>query len=444
MEDRIIKQDPPPPAEPAEVARITSIRDVHDAAVRRRPTCEWLESSVDEYLQAQAAKKRNTLKHCGEHDDDDCPCSRKGADGAAAVVDLIVLIDSSGSMSGAASAVSAAAVDALEIAKRECPSDLRTTWLVVDGQKPGPNPPGPNALGDITSLLAGTPFTQSHQQYLLSIGAPGPFKQDEPQPPGDPTYPGEEGADAIADLCNFYDWRKGACRAIFYISDTKLDGYSAFDAAAAANAQSAASAHGVVLFAHHIGPPPPPMTSEMQNYLDMCNPTGGSVYFGPVDVNQYKELLKQAVCNACGSECKEAEVPKVEPCVSIAWGDSECDCFETDDVETAIITVCNCYSNVLFADLHIAFLEITMADGSPVPLLPDGTPSVSIHPPGPICFGDIGPCRPGAVNCISREVVIRTRGAKSGKYKILVRGICYKLTFAQQIEECFELTLCAD
>lgn len=441
MEDKIIRQDPPPPAAAAELTRIGSLTDVHEFVVRRRATCEVLERSIDEYLRAEAARKRNTLKHCGEHEEDDCPCSRKGA-GGTPVVDLIVLIDSSGSMSGAALAVSDAAVEALEIAKRECPSDLRATWLVVDGEKPGPNPPG--VLGDITPILAGTPFKQSHQQYLLGIGATGPFKQDEPQPPGDPTYPGEEGADAIADLCNFFDWRKDACRAIFYISDTKLDGYSAFDAAAAANAQAAASAHGVVLFAHHIGAPPPPMTSEMQNYLDMCNPTGGSVYFGPVDVNQYRELLKHAVCNACGSECKEAAVPNVAPCVSIAWGDSECDCFETDDVETAIISICNCFSNVSFADLHIAFLEVTMADGSAVPLLPDGTPSVAIHPPGPICFGDIGPCRPGAVNCVSREVVIRTRGAKSGKYKILVRGICYKLTFARQTEECFELTLCAD
>ena len=443
MDEKTFTQNPPPPPEPVALTRIDSTITPHDASSRRRPTCEWLESSVNEYLQNEGKKKRNALKHCdGKDDEDDCPCSRGGAGGATKLVDLIVLIDSSGSMTGAATAVSAAAVDALEQARRECPSELRATWLTVDGAKPGPNPPGD--LGDITTTLAGTPFTQTHQQYLLSIGATGPFQQDAPQPPGDPTYPGEEGADAIADLCNFYDWRKGACKAIFYISDTKLDGYSAFDAVAAANAQAAASAHGVVLFAHHIGAPPPPMTSEMQNYLNMCTPTGGSVYFGPVDVNQYKELLKNAVCNACGSECKEAEVPKVEPCLSIAWGDSECDCFETDDVETAIITICNCYSNVSFADLHIAFLTVVMDDGSSVPLLPDGTPSVSIHPPGPLCFGDLGPCRPGAVNCVSREVVIRTRGAKSGKYKILVRGICYKLTFAQQREECFQLVLCAD
>jgi hypothetical protein len=342
------------------------------------------------------------------------------------------LLDSSGSMGSAAIAVSNAATDAVAAAAKECPSDLRVVWLVVDSTKSGADPAG--YLGDITSLLASTPFTQSHQQYLVSIGSPGPFKQDEAQPPGDVTYPGEEGADSIADLCNFFDWRPNACKAILYISDTKLDGYSAFDAVAAANAKAAALANGIVLFAHHIGLATP-ITPEMQNYLDMCNPTGGSVYFGPVDTNQYQVLLKNAICNACGSECKELVLPKIEPCISIAWGDSDCDCFETDDVETAIITICNCYSNISFANLHVAYFIVTMFDG---------TPSVSIHPVGPVCFGDIGPCQPGAVNCVSREIVIRTRGAKSGKYKILVGGICYQVVIAQQTKECFALTLCAD
>jgi hypothetical protein len=439
-------QNPPPPPEPPVSARLDSVAVIHDLAVRRRPTCERLEQAIDEYLHDQWGKKHNRLPHCDDSHET-CPCGRPPGDAIKKEVDLVILLDSSGSMSGAALAVSNAAEEALAAAAKECPSDLRAAFLVVDGAKPiaagspGANPPGD--LGDITLILAGTPFKQSHQQYLEGIGSTGPFKQDEAQPVGDPTYPGEEGADAIADLCNFYDWRPDACRAIFYVSDTKLDGYSAFDAAAAANAQAAASANGVVLFAHHIGPASP-ITPEIQNYFDMCNPTGGSVYLGPVDVEKYKVLLREAVCKACGSECKQLKLPTIEPCVSIVWGDSDCDCFETDDVETAIVTICNCYSNVAFTDVHIAYFTVTLFDGSPVPLLPDGTPSVSIHPVGPVCFGDIGPCRPGAVNCVSREIVIRTRGAKSGPYKLLVRGICYQVVLSRQHEECFRLTLCAD
>jgi hypothetical protein len=77
-------------------------------------------------------------------------------------------------------------------------------------------------------------------------------------------------------------------------------------------------------------------------------------------------------------------------------------------------------------------------------LLPDGTPSVSITPVGPICFDDIEACREGESNCISKEVVIQTKGARSGKYKILLTGIHYDIVVSQSIDECFALTLCED
>ncbi len=163
------------------------------------PPVNGLEQSVNEYLHDQWGKKHNSLRHCDDSHKD-CSCGKTAGGATTKAVDLVILLDSSGSMSGAAIAVSNAAADALEAAARECPSDLRTVWVVVDSTKSGADPAG--YLGDITALLAGTPFTQSHQQYLAPL-SPGPFKQDEPQPPGDVTYPGEEGADAIADLCNF-------------------------------------------------------------------------------------------------------------------------------------------------------------------------------------------------------------------------------------------------
>jgi hypothetical protein len=434
----------PPAHERAETPRAAADPD-HDHAheaphppPERPDPCERIERRVNDYLHEQRSRKRNAMPPC-EGEEEECPCSRPG--GAGKAVDLVVLLDSSGSMGTAGKAASDAAEDAVAAAARECPSDLRVVWLVVDSTKSGADPAG--YLGDITPTLAGTPFTQSHEQYLTGIGAGGPFKQNEPQPAGDTTYPGEEGADSIADLCNFFDWRRRACKAILYISDTRLDGYSAFDAAAAANASAAALARGVVLFAHHIGAATP-VTPEMQNYSDMCLPTGGSVYFGPVDTDKYRELIKNAICNACGAECREARLPRLEPCVSLSWGDSECDCFETDDVETALITICNCYSNVGFSGVRVAHLSVTLTDGSPVPLLPDGTPSVTIHPIGPVCFGDIGPCREGEVNCVSREIVIRTRGARSGGYRIEFEGICYDVVLPQSHRACFGLTLCGD
>jgi len=417
----------------------TSIEALHREAESRVISCARIEAAIDNYIQEEKAHKHNILSHCDEAGD--CSCGRSGG---KKLVDLIILIDSSGSMGSAGKAVAAAAKDALAGAEKECPSDLRVVWLTVDGSKTGANPAG--FLGDITPQLVGTNFTQTHQQYLDSIGSTGPFQQDAPQPTGDTTYPGEEGADAIADLSNFFDWRPTACKSIFYISDTSLDGLGqdAVDVAASVNASTAATAHGVVIFAHKINPGSPTGPPVNSSYTNMCSATGGSAYIGSVDTDQYKILIKDAICKACGAECKEAELPKAQPCVSIAWGDSDCDCFETDDVETAIVSICNCYSNLTFSNVHISYFFITMADGTAVPVLPDGTPSVQIVPIGPICFGDIGPCKEGGTNCVSREIIIRTRGAKSGKYKILVGGICYQIVLDQMYSECFELTLCQD
>ena len=440
MDPKSKKSTSETPTKTASPAEIETARDIHDLAERRRPSCERLQESVDKYLHHQWGQKHNSLRHWDESHRD-CSCGNPTGGAAVTEVDLVILLDSSGSMGPAAEAILEAAPEALAAAARECPSDLLTTWLVVDGAKDGADPAGD--LGDIGAALAGSPFKQSHQQYLEGIGSTGPFKQDEPQPPGDSTYAGEEGADAIADLCNFFDWRPDACKAIFYISDTKLDGPSKFDAASAANAAAAASAKGVVLFAHHIGSASP-ITAAMQSYLDMCEPTGGSVYFGGVDTRQYEILLRNAVCNACGPECKELDLPRLHPCVSISWGDSACDCFETDDVETAIVTISNCYSNISLSDMRVTYFNVALPDGSRVPLLPDGTLSVAIHPVGPVCFGDIGPCRPGEVNSVSREIVIRTRGARSGEYKLLVGGICYQVVLDRQNSECFALTLCKD
>ena len=137
--------------------------------------------------------------------------------------------------------------------------------------------------------------------------------------------------------------------------------------------------------------------------------------------------------------CREARIPDLRPCFSIRWGDSDCDCMETNDTEVLCITACNCYSNVTFKDLTIAVVLVTGAD-----LLPDGTPSVEIRPLGPICFGDLAPCRDNRPTCVSREVVLMTRGARPGSYQIRLAGICFSTVFAYEAEACFQLELCRD
>jgi hypothetical protein len=147
----------------------------------------------------------------------------------------------------------------------------------------------------------------------------------------------------------------------------------------------------------------------------------------------------------CDCKCETIKLPVIEPCISIKWGDSACDCLETDDMEVLSISVCNCYSNVTFSDLSIAQISVTELDGSPVPVLPDGTPSVRVIPTGPICFGDIGPCTDkDKPNCVSREVVLYTRGAVGRDYLVSFNGVCFSVSHHLQSEKCFVLKLCQD
>ena len=147
----------------------------------------------------------------------------------------------------------------------------------------------------------------------------------------------------------------------------------------------------------------------------------------------------------CHCDCVALRIPDIKPCISVAWGDSACDCIETDDVEVLCLTVCNCYSNVTFNNLTIGQIQITDMTGNPVPLLPDGTPSVQVIPSGPICFGDIGPCtgknQPG---CVSRELVLYTRGAIGKDYRLSFEGVCFTVSHQFQSEQCFIVKLCQD
>ncbi len=147
----------------------------------------------------------------------------------------------------------------------------------------------------------------------------------------------------------------------------------------------------------------------------------------------------------CQEDCVEVEFPDLKPCITVTWGNSACDCLETDDIETLFITVCNNYSNVTFNDLTVSHIVVTDLNGNPVATLPDGTASVQLTPSGPICFGDIGPCKdPKQPNCISRDLILRTRGAIGKDYLLSLEGVCFTVSHHFASEHCFIMNLCAD
>ena len=405
--------------------------------------CDRITGGVDNYLARKCEEKANAMTPVGEAGA--CPCSGDETGGSASGgVDLIVLIDASGSMRNAGRIIQDVAPAAYEIAKESCGAVANVTYLYCDGNdrgiESGPmrvgNPPTPSTL-----------FIQSHETHLVTnAGTTGPFASD-----GDRLYGHEQGGKAISDLCNLNNWTPGHCRAILYISDEYLDSIDSrtepSSRAAADIAIAAANANNVTLFTHYIGPNRPAIEAH---YQDMADQTGGvaetDLSTAPVREETYIRLISRAICEGCGNSepsCTTAEIPELEPCVSISWGDSECDCMEGDDHEEICITICNCYDNVTFQNVRIAGIVITDEDGRRPPSLPDGSPSSELYSFGPYCFGDIDPCKDGEKSCVSRNAMIINRGLPPGTWKVRVVGLCFDVThhYDERAQE-FEFTVC--
>lgn len=137
--------------------------------------------------------------------------------------------------------------------------------------------------------------------------------------------------------------------------------------------------------------------------------------------------------------CAALQLPAIRPQVYISWGSSACDCIEGDDTEVVQIRICNPYSNLNLSDMIVHRLVVVDAAGQPVASLPDGSPSIQLVPTGPHCFGDLAPC-----SCVTREFVLRLRGAPGGDYKLLVEGICFDACFHGDEDACFAFRVCAD
>ncbi len=342
----------------------------------------------------------------------------KSGGGAAAQVDLVMVIDTSSSMDDEATGLSNAAAAAIAAAQQSCPSNLRVAWFGIEG------------------TWTGTNFNQSYRDYLHGLGI------------SDANIVGsvgdqEDGAAAVVDLSDHFDWRSGAARTIFYLGDEALEGgdpQDGDDVTAANAAIAAANGQGVKVFTY-VGTGAGPAT--ITEYGRLATNTGGQAFAAPVaNIGGFQTVLEQVICGSGVEPCQVVEEPKIVPCLRMRWGDGPQDHLETDDTEILCITVCNPYSNVVLKDFTLS-LVVTDVNGALVPKLPDGTPSVQIKPDFLICFDDIPSCNPQTPDqpsCVSREVVLINRGAIEGKYKVYMM-YCFHAAFTQPGATIFELEL---
>ena len=214
------------------------------------------------------------------------PC---GGGGQKPKVDLVILIDTSGSMGTSASIVSSEAASGISDALKICDSDLRVTYLGLDGTWPSTN------------------FIQNSTTYLTTLHGSGVILAANRPPVG---YNAEQGANGIEDLSKYFDWRVGACRAIFYISDERLGSCcpgnpTSVEVAEVAAAITEAKSNNVAVFANYL-------TYQalgaiiLTNYTDLTTQTGGTLFTTPAVTAGYyssNKVFNDIVCNACNG-CK--------------------------------------------------------------------------------------------------------------------------------------------
>ncbi len=214
-------------------------------------------------------------------------------------VDLVVVIDTSASMRRQAVALSEAVSAAIAAAKDHCPSDLRVEYLGVEG------------------TFGSTKFTTTVRKYLT-----GKAKADEStlkgRLKGSVAEGGaqEDGALAIEDVTNHFDWRSGAKKAILYLSDEALFGGGLVDQEdidAATNAIKVAKA-GDVRVHTYLGPSPAKTKAADRKKLEsefarVASETGGQAFTDKDALGGFKEMLEKVICGSRTTPGSEEDAP---------------------------------------------------------------------------------------------------------------------------------------
>jgi hypothetical protein len=374
--------------------------------------CKIIRKTLDRCIKKECAEKE-FHQSAGN-----CPTDR----GIAKQVDLVIVIDTSGSMADEAMELSNAAEEAIEAATKSCDSNLCVKWFGIE------------------DIWENTHFSQSYRGYLNGLGVTdnhlvGSVGTEDSF---------EDGAAAIIDLSNYFDWRSGADRVIFYLGDEGLAGgnpQNIIDVHARNSAISVAVNNGITVHTYlGTGKNHPATVSD---YVKLAHNTGGQFFAAPArSLGGFVAVLESIICAHRNEKCKTIEEPKVVPCLSLCWGDGKYDHLETTDTEVLCITVSNPYANIALKNFTLS-LWITDDCGHTVAILPNGSPSVQIKPEYMINFGNIVPCTPEETSCVSREVVFMSCGAKVGKYHVHV-NYCFETCFTQiNTHRAFELDLVA-
>ncbi|MGS8099166.1 VWA domain-containing protein [Providencia sp. PROV_01] len=233
-------------------------------------------------------------------------------------LDLVVVIDTSGSMADEAGDLSKQIDATIEAASAKCPSHLRATFLGIEG------------------TWANTKFDQSASEYLIKIGANErdlqarlPFKESDGQ---DHAGNKEDLCRAVIDISKHFDWRDDARRAIFVLGDEGMEGGGGIltRAAIAKNneAISVAQERGIKVYTYQgtLDDSPTnldrfPTLADRDNvtreYERLAKETDGRAYIYTTGIANFSLVLQEILCDSL--------TPPVKPDKGLLNCDAVCD-----------------------------------------------------------------------------------------------------------------------
>ncbi|WP_143172834.1 hypothetical protein [Scytonema sp. HK-05] len=199
-------------------------------------------------------------------------------------VDLVIVIDTSPSMKDQAQALSNAAASAIAKAKSTCPSDLRVVWLGIEG------------------TWKGTNFDQTIRAYLTQKKVPESKLRGRKKGQVADAGAQEDAARAIEDISDYFDWRKDAARAIFYLGDEALEGGGGKteqeDVKAANLAIQKAQAAGVTVHTYFGTSKSKHQEGIKTEYARLATSTGGQSFTDRDAISGFSEVLEKVICGS--------------------------------------------------------------------------------------------------------------------------------------------------
>jgi len=215
---------------------------------------------------------------------------------AVPLVDLVIVIDSSTSMKPDATSLSNSVSAAIEAAKSKCPSDLKVTYLGIEGK------------------FSDSLFRTTIREHLTKLGVAESAIRGRKR--GTVTSGGaqEDGGRAIEDVVTHNDWRPNAKRAILFLGDEGMEGgdnVDAEDIAAANKAIEVAKAGStrVHTYLAKSGADDKTRKANQAEFARVAAETGGKAFTHEDTLQGFQELLEEVICAS-----KQPAQPVVEDC----------------------------------------------------------------------------------------------------------------------------------